>query len=214
MRLSFVPSISISGRFESGQLVEVEAARGLGLTEIVPIKVDGVPSEASGTDLRAALLSTTHSLTETIRYIGAERCGVQLDSLGRSSSMAHLDAEGPRQPMYWLYMRHAGEVPRLTRWKRAGYVSQASLLAQTDGYYASDAAAKRALSKALQWGLPSPLEVTLHSPDSKETGKVTAPEGGWLDIEPGALVRTAALPIHAVDDLGEWPGPVTLKLEE
>lgn len=207
MRIGLVPSIPVGTAIPRDRVFYADVARGTGLVDIVDVEVEGRHVRISGAELRAALLSTVHTGPWELAPIGAGRSALRLDPDGRSSTIAHLDAQGLSNPTYWLYRRGENGPVRLTRWTRAGYISSRELLEQAglDPDLMTKSAQDEALTDVVGEELPQVLE--LRAPRS--TGSpvpVEAPDPGWLDVEPGALkARPDRVPVHQVDDLGEWP---------
>lgn len=196
---------------EADQVFHADVSRGTELADPIEIEVGGHRDEITGAELRAALLSTSHTNPSVLGPVGAGRYALQLDPDGRSSTIAHLDAQGLSKPKYWLYRRGEEAPVHLTRWMRAGYTSRVGLLEQvginTDSK--SESALEKYLTEVVARGLPPTLDLEELRSNTSDT-KVEAPTPGWLDVPPGALkVDTERIPIHSVDDLGEWPGEVS-----
>lgn len=207
MRIALVPSIPVGSAVDADCIFYADVTRGATPTATIDIEVDEHRAHITGAELRAALLSAVHTGPWKLGSIGAGRFALRLDPEDRCSTLAHLDSQGLGNPRYWLYRRGDNGIVLLTRWSRAGYISRTSLLQQAgvSTESISIAAHNRQLTRIVAEGLPRALRLrSLHPAASLSS--VEAANPGWLDIPPGALkVEPDRIPVHQVDDLGEWP---------
>lgn len=211
MRVAVVPPISIGTAVERDRVLYAEVPRGCGLDDAVEIRTNrGGNADISGGELRCALLSASHPAPWKLGPVGAERYALQMDPDGRCSTIAHLDARGLGNPKYWLYRRGKNGSVHLTRWTRAGHIERTQLFEQAgiDADSLTKTAAKERYRELVAQGLPSTLQLT-RTLGASDGGTLDAPDPGWLDVSPGELsLESERVPIHVVDDLGEWPGTV------
>jgi hypothetical protein len=203
-----MPPIAIGSAIAPDRVFYAEAARGCDLDAAVEIRINGGGNaEITGAELRTALLSCAHPGPWELGFVGAKRYALQLDPDGRCSTVAHLDARGLANPKYWLYRRGSDGTVHLTRWSRVGHITRTALLEQAgiDTNALTKTATQQALTDLVTEGLPVTLDLTRTHMDAEDT-VVVARQPGWLDIPPGTLnVDSDRVPVHEVDDLGEWP---------
>jgi hypothetical protein len=208
VRIAVMPPVAVGASIVPDRVFYADVPRGCDLGDVVEIAISGgLSAKISGAELRAALLATSHPAPWRLGFVGAERYALQLDPDGRCAIIAHLDARGLANPKYWLYRRGDDGAVKLTRWTRAGYIPRRRLLEEAgiDASLLTKTATKNAFSELARKGLPDQLQLRPTPRGTAET-LVRAPQPGWLDIPPGTLnVDSDRVPVHEVDDLGEWP---------